>query len=262
MSRSHALWEGTLRLLGRILVSLGIILVVVFVGLEWIAPVALSYYGAIKAPAVTRVVPTELKDQAVSQAPGLVLSYFGYEFEVPWNDLDKSQTKLYPKDKPTRVVLVFRSGLRLMITSLPPHELINGVSGQLKTSPNDLEAIFGHEAMMSDYNFVKTLYEFTPDTMHHWSISSRIFVREATLLILKSWAPAKCAETGIFKVRNQGMKGFQQGNAAARENGVMVDLFTDEGGLELVFAEKNYNVYSGVRQSEINRIIQSLHKTT
>lgn len=48
-----------------------------------------------------------------------------------------------------------------------------------------MEAAFGHEAMKSDYNFVKTLYEFTPDTMHHWSISSRVFSREAMLLILK-----------------------------------------------------------------------------
>ncbi|MBZ5652913.1 MAG: hypothetical protein LAO18_20785 [Acidobacteriia bacterium] len=249
-----------MRLLRRILVTLAITSAVVFVGVEWIAPVALSYYGARKAPAVARVVPTELKDQTVSQASGSRLSYFGYEFEVPWNDLDEAQTKLYPKDKPTRVVLVFQSGLRLMITALPARELINGISGQLKTSPNDMDAIFGHEAMMSDYNFVKTLYEFTPDTMHHWSISSRTFGREATLLILKSLAPAKCAETGIFKVQNQRMKGFQQGNAETRENGVVVDLYSDEGGLELIFAEKNYKSSAGVTQPEINRIIQSMHK--
>ena len=149
-----------------------------------------------------------------------------------------------------------------MITALPSRELINGISGQLKTSPNEMEAIFGHEAMMSDYNFVKTLYEFTPDTMHHWSISSRTFGREATLLILKSLAPAKCAETGIFKVQNQSLKGFQQGNAETRANGVVVDLYSDEGGLELIFAEKNYQSSPGVTQPEINRIIQSLHKAT
>jgi len=162
-----------LRLLRRILVTLAITSAVVFVGVEWIAPVALSYYGARKAPAVARVVPTELKDQTVSQASGSRLSYFGYEFEVPWNDLDEAQTKLYPKDKPTRVVLVFQSGLRLMITALPAREL---------------------------------------------------------------------------------------GNAETRENGVVVDLYSDEGGLELIFAEKNYKSSAGVTQPEINRIIQSMHK--
>ena len=43
-----------------------------------------------------------------------------------------------------------------------------------------MEATFGHEAMQSDYNFVKTLYEFTPDKMHHWTISSSVFARESS----------------------------------------------------------------------------------
>lgn len=244
----------------RILVTLAITTAVVFVGVEWIVPVALSYYGARKAPAVTRVVPTELKDQTVSQASGSRLSYFGYEFEVPWNDIDETQTKLYPKEKPTRVVLVFRSGLRLMITSLPARELINGISGQLKGSPESMEAIFGHEAMKSDYDFVNMLYEFTPDTMHHWSISSKIFARESVLLVLKSIAPAKSAETGIFRVQNLSFKGFQQGDAETRENGVLIDLYSDEGGIELIFAENNYRSSGRVTQPEINRIIQSVHK--
>lgn len=250
-----------MRLLRRILVTLVTTLAVAFVGIEWIAPVALSYYGASKAPAVARVVPTELTDQTVSQAPGARLTYVGYNFEVPRNDLDETQTKLYPKDKPNRVVLVFRSGLRLMITALPPRELINAISGELKTSPENMEVIFGHEAMQSDYNFVKTLYEFTPDTMHHWSISSGVFARESTLLILKSLAPLKCANTGIFKVQNKGFKGFQQGNAEARQDGVAVNLYSDEGSVELILTDKNYQNSAWVTQPEINRIIQSLHKT-
>jgi hypothetical protein len=250
-----------LSLLRRILITVAITLAVVFAGVEWIAPVALSYYGASKAPAVTRVVPTELPDQTISQASGSQLSYLGYQFEVPWKDLDETQTKLNPTDKPTRVVLVFRSGLRLTITALPPRELINGVSGDLKTSPQDMEAAFGHDAMTSDYNFVKTLYAFTPDKMHHWSISSNIFAREALLLVLKSLAPSKAAETGIFKVQNQSLKGFQQGIAEGRENGVIVDLYSDEGAVELMISQKNYNVSAGVTQPEINRIIQSVHKT-
>jgi hypothetical protein len=91
-----------LRLLRRILTALAVTLLLGFVSVEWIAPVALSYYGARKAPAVARVVPTELTDHSISQAPGLRLSYIGYNFEVSWNDLDDSQTKLYPKDKPNR----------------------------------------------------------------------------------------------------------------------------------------------------------------
>jgi len=124
-----------------------------------------------------------------------------------------------------------------------------------------MEATFGHEAMKSDYSFVKALYEFTPDTMHHWSISSRVFSREAILLVVKSLAPAKCAETGIFKLQNQDFEGFQQGNAESPENGVVIDHYSDDGSVELIFSEKNYKIPAGVTQPEINRIIQSLHKT-
>ena len=251
-----------MRLLRRILTALVVTLLVGFVSVEWIAPVALSYYGAKKAPAVARVVPTELKDHSISQAPGLRLSYIGYNFEVPWNDLDEPQTKLYPKDKPNRVVLVFRSGLRVVVTALPAREWVNRLPGELKTSPEEMEATFGHEAMQSDYNFVKMIYEFTPDTMHHWNISSsKPFARDASLLIIRSLAPLKCAETGIFKVQNESFKGFQQGNAETRRDGVAVNLYSDDGSVELIFDENNYQNSGRVTQPEINRIIQSLHKT-
>jgi hypothetical protein len=38
--------------------------------------------------------PTELKDLVISIAPGRQLSYCGYEFEVPWNDVDEQKTRL------------------------------------------------------------------------------------------------------------------------------------------------------------------------
>lgn len=246
-------------MLRRILVTLVVTLALVFATVEWIAPAALSYYAAHKAPAVARVVPTDLRDQSVSPIPGSQLSYLGYEFEVPWNDLNQAQ--LYPKDKPNRVVLVFRSGLRLIVTAIPAKEWVNGLPKETKSSPQALEATLGQETMRCDYNFIKTVYEFSPDTMHHWSFSSRTFGRESILLILKSLAPLKWAETGIFKVQNGSLKGFQQGNAEAGEDGVAVSLYSDDGSVELIFAEKNYKGTARVTQSEINRIIQSLHKT-
>src|SRR5579863_9482415 len=112
-----------MRLLRHLATSV-VTLAVILAGIYWIAPIGLSFYAARKALPVARIVPTELKDHSVSQAPGTKLSYLGYEFEVPWNDLDEAKTVLYPKDKPqkTRVVLAFQSGLRLMVTAVPPRE--------------------------------------------------------------------------------------------------------------------------------------------
>lgn len=151
--------------LARILITVIITLAVIFVGVIWVAPIALLYYAAKKAPAVTRVVPTELNDNSVSGAPGQKLSYFGYEFEVPWTDLDETQTKLYPKDKPekNRADLRFRSGLRILVTAIPPREWAKGLAASFHASPQAIEAAFGQDAN-SDYRFVKALYELRPTT--------------------------------------------------------------------------------------------------
>jgi hypothetical protein len=56
------------------------------------------------------------KDHTISQPAGTRLSYLGYDFEAPWNDLDQSKTELYPKEKSEKrsVICVFNSGLRLV----------------------------------------------------------------------------------------------------------------------------------------------------
>lgn len=141
-----------MRLLRRILITVVITLAVIFVGVYWITPVALSFYAAEKAPPVARIVPTELKDKSVSEAPGTKLSYFGYEFEVPWNDLDETQTKLYPKDKPgkNKVILFFRSGLRLLLSAAPPGVWSKELSTEFDASPQTIESIFGSGTVESD----------------------------------------------------------------------------------------------------------------
>jgi hypothetical protein len=250
------------RLLLRILITVVVTLAVIYVAVTWIAPVAVSYYLARKALPVARVVPTELQDKSVSEAPGKKLSYFGYEFEVPWSDLDETQTKLYPTNEPkkNRVVFHFRSGLRLLFTALPPREWANVLAETFHSTPQNIERAFGTEAMESDYSFKKTLYEFTPDKMHHWSGSQGVRYREGFLLIIKSVAPSRQAATGIFNVRNQSYKGFQEGDPQVRQGVILVDLFSDEGSVEMLFIQKDYQKGIVVTQPEINRIIRSLRK--
>lgn len=251
-----------MRLLRRILIRVVVTLAVVFVGLNWIAPVAVSFYAAKKAPPVASVIPTELKDKSVSEASGTRLSYFGYKFEVPWSDLDETQTALYPKDKPekTKVDLHFRSGLRLVVSAHSPREWVNQLPTELSVSPRALDSTFGRETMKSDYSFSETLYEFTPDKMNHWAFFQSSLNRDEFLLIIKSMAVSKSAETGIFRVQNQGYKGFQEGNPLIRQDAIEVRLFSDEDGVEMIFFQKGYKNSAGVTQPEINRIVQSLHK--
>ena len=249
-----------MKLLRRILLTVFITLAVIFVCVQWIAPVALSFYAAKKALPVARVVPSDLKDKSVSETPGKKLSYFGYEFEVPWSDLDETQTKLYPMDKPdkTRVDLRFRSGLRVLVNAIPPRSWSTELSTDFKVPPQRVESSFGE----SDYSFVKTVYEFTPEKMNHWSLSHRVHDREEFLLLVKSIALPRSAETGIFNLQNRSYKGFQNGNPQVRRDGIIVHLFSDNGSVEMIFLQKDYENPNGVSQPEINRIVQSLRKAT
>jgi len=246
----------------RILTTIVVTLSLIFVAVYWIGPVALTFYAAKKVPPVANVVPVDLKDHSVSQAPGMVLSYFGYEFEVPWTDLDESKTTLYPKDKPekTRVVLTFHSGLRLIVTAVPAREFADEFATDFKMSAQKLEAVFGHGAATSDYTFVKNVYEFAPARMHYWSLSTGVHYREQVMLMIKSIMPVKAANTGIFYVQNHDYKGFQQGDPKIWQDSLVLDLYCDDNHLEVIFLQKNYPDSVGVTQPQINRIVQSLHR--
>jgi hypothetical protein len=252
-----------LRVLRRILIT-AITIAIVFLGLYLIAPIALSFYAAKKAPAVTKIVPIDLKDRSISWVTGTKLSFFGYEFDVPWDDLDDSKTKLYPEDKPQkfRVDLRFRSGLRLLVSSFPPGVWAKQLSTEFNVAPQDLESLFGRETMKSDYSFSKTLNEFSPYKMNHSASLHRGMSKDEYLLLIKSIALPKSAESGIFNIKNESYEGFQQGSPLARQDKIIADLYSDEGGVEIIFFQENYKNSAGVTQSEINRIIQSLHKAT
>jgi hypothetical protein len=78
---------------------------------------AMARWEAKKVPAV-KVVPRPLADYSVSDAPRTVLSYFGYEFEVPWNASFKQ--KGYGKGG--LVSLQFESGQVLTFHALGNHD--------------------------------------------------------------------------------------------------------------------------------------------
>jgi hypothetical protein len=246
------------RILCIIAVALTFLIAVIF----YLGPVALSFYAAKKAVPVTRVVPTELKDHTLSRAPGMRVSYLGYDFEVPWNDLDDSKTQLFPKNKPakTMAVLVFRSGLKIFVTSHRPREVSDMWEADFKTPEPNIEVIFGPGSSKSDYIFMKGVWTFTPDTMHHWSLTPAVYARESVLLVAKSFMSSKPARSGIFNVRTRDYVGFQQGDLGIDREGALVSLFADDGGIEFLFDAEHYNDPSGITQPEINRIVQTLRK--
>jgi len=255
------LYDGsaTMRLLRRILITTAIALGMIAFGVYWVAPVVLSFQAARKAPPVARVVPADLRDLSVSQTSGTKLSYVGYEFEIPWNDLDESQTRQSPKDNPNMVALKFRSGRSLLVTTSPPRALLDNFARQYKLSPTDLESLVGRHASESDYDFLRALYGFTPDKMHYWTVSPALHYREQFLLLLKSIVLFKSAENGIFSIQSGPYRGFQQGDPN-RPGRILVQLFSDSGNIEFFLGGKDMQSPTGLTQPEVNRIVQSFHR--
>jgi len=227
-----------MKVLRRILITL----LVIFAALCWIGPAGVLYF-AKSAPAVARVVPTDLKDVSTSPAPGRKLSYFGYEFEVPWTDLDESQLPPENKHDMHMAWVSFRSGLKLFIVVSP------------------------HEAVVPDYALLKRIYEVTPDKVNYWSLIQGWGYQNARLLLFKSaflrdepGGGSNPAETGIFNLQSSGYHGFQYGDPRSRPEVLQLRLYSNDGRVEIKFLQETYDEPSGVTQLEINRIVQSLHR--
>ncbi|HEV7217556.1 MAG: hypothetical protein ACHP8A_12885 [Terriglobales bacterium] len=252
-----------MRQIRRILLLIAVTIAVIVLAAPWIGDVYLSIETAKDPPRRSRLVPRELLDHSLATAPGTKLSYFGYEFEIPWNDIDVAKTKSY-RDM---VVLTFRSGLKLMVGATPPKFWLDGLAGYSKTTAAVVEQSYG---VHSDYDFLKTMYTLTPNEMHLWAFSPRIHYRETFLLVVKSTAILPEAETGFYYVGNSTNQGFQEGDPQAwpsnyspkSRSSVAIQLFSDRGCLNLTLFQKDFLDPAGVTQADLNRIIQSVQRVS
>jgi hypothetical protein len=231
-----------MRLARRILITIGVTLVALIVLVDFIVPDALCSYLKKTAPASVYAVPIDLQDLSVSQAPGMKMRYFGYEFEVPWSDVEEAERKPFATKNSgwDSACVSFRSGLKLFIVADPPDEA------------------------SSDYALAKLLYEFSPSKIRIWPPSPRTQYRQLVLFMSKSeilsHIPSTPAESGIFNLRGRNFRGFQLGNPRVRPDWLRLELYSDDGRFEITFMQGGYEEPAGVTQPEINRIVESLHR--
>ncbi|HWX54338.1 MAG TPA: hypothetical protein VN176_07070 [Verrucomicrobiae bacterium] len=202
---------------------------------------------ARSTPAV-RNTPQPLPDLSVSSAPGTKLSYFGYEFEVPWDDLDPAKTRAQSNN----VAIFFRSGKRLMFKSLPPREFVTAIPGK-----DALRKVVGDAPFQSDYTMWRLILEATPDKVNLLSSRNEI-VGVSMLLPIKAIAVPQSA--GIFAIQNKDFKGFQWGDPQHSPGSVVADLFSDDRGLEFIFGTDPKAAGPAVVQADLNRVLQTVKK--
>lgn len=208
-----------------------------------------------RVPAAKRI-PVELPDSSIATGPGKKLSYFGYEFEIPWDGIDETKTKVIGGNK---AVIALRSGNVLMIWSGPPHEFINGVASSGKMDRESMRVVFGDEALQSDYTFKRKLLEYTPEQITLFTPRRKAAALGVVLLIKAIAVPAG-AQSGIYCVRTPYFPGFQYGNPQDRPKTTKVELFPEGGHLDLFFIQKVDGSGPFFSQGEINRVVQTIHR--
>jgi hypothetical protein len=244
----------------RVLMSIGI-LTVGFVIYIWLFG-AQTFFAvearvtAHKLPFVEKT-PVPLPDTSVSNAPGTTLSYFGYEFEVPWTDVDSEKTKMVGGNK---VIIAFRSGNVLSVWSGKPHEFMSYLFEQGKIDKDTFRKIYGDEALQSDYNFKRLILETTPEKIAVFT-DSRTAVSRGVLLMVKAMCVGGEANSGIFSVQGKEFKGFQYGFPHNSPKPLTVELFPADGHLDLILGQAKDSP-SGISQSDVNRIVQTIHKVS
>jgi hypothetical protein len=213
----------------------------IFVTMRWMAR---------KVPGV-RVAPQPLADYSVSAGPTTALSYFGYEFEVPWNTAFKAKG-----GKASIVQLQFDSGQSLVFIA-PANQsgFFTEIVQDRSMNMANLQPILGDLTNKSAYDQEVALLSTTPENVRAFGPRTEA-VRGATLLTIKAIAVGPDLATGVFSFQFPDKRGFQIGDPQKSKR---VDLKVfDMGGHHveiLLYAGKDSANFS---QSEINCILTSL----
>lgn len=199
--------------------------------------------------------PVQLLDLSVSQAPGKRLSYFGYVFEVPWDDIDQERTKVIGTNK---AIIAFRSGNVISFWSGAPNELISNLQGDGKIDQKSLGQLFGDDAVQSDYAFKRAILDTTPAKFSLLT-AKRLAIQQGMFFTMKATTLPQGAESGVFSLSTNEFKGFQYGRPQSPPKHLSVELFKSDGHVDILFGQK-LNGPTTISQADVNRVVQSVHK--
>jgi hypothetical protein len=241
----------------RVLIGFGIAAVVAgiylwFFGVQTGMTLIARYkFGAI--PGVWRS-PVALTDLSVSNVSHKKVSYFGYEIELPWDDVDEQREKV------GRAIHVayFHSGNAFWFSIFPPKEFVNGLMKEGKLDPAALRQLFGDKTLQSDYGFYQAMLGVTPKDISPFMPRNRA-AAESMLLLIKAIAIPR-AESGIFSIQTPDFHGFQFENPKERPFRITDELYSNDGGIDLIFMLKLDGTAPSISQAEINRVIRSIRK--
>jgi len=202
-------------------------------------------------------IPVALPDVSVSSVAHKTVAYFGYEFELPWDDVDEQKSRT--AETVHVHVTAFHSGNAFWFSTFPARDFVKNVVEKTKLTPEQFRQVFGNEAFESDLGFMRTMLQITPRDMSPF-MSKRQAGPSTVLLLVKAISVPE-ADSGVFLIRATGFQGFQFGNPQSRPSRIREDLYADDGGIEFIFFQGG-GTSPRVSQGEINRILQTVRKTS
>jgi hypothetical protein len=242
----------------RVLIAVGIVVTAGGIYL-WLfgfqtASALMVRYTYRKLPEVAKI-PVPLPDASVSTVQHRTVSYFGYTFELPWDDVNEQ------KDKTVGTIHVsyFHSGNALWFSTFPKKNFVNELIRMGKLNPQEFRQLYGDESLESDYAFHRKMLWLTPSEITPF-ISQKQAVGGQVLLLIKAISMPK-ASSGIFSLQAPGFQGFQFENPQTHPLKITDQLYSNEGGIDLMFFQKIDGSAPTISQAEINRVIRSIHKS-
>jgi hypothetical protein len=205
-----------------------------------------------KIPKVNEI-PKEIADSSINRSQGTKFSKYGYEFEVPWTDVDEAKSKMGINS----CLLSFNSGIRMTFTVEPARAFVENFASK-SGGEELLRRRFGDEAISSDYNFYRLMLTTTPANVHAFS-SREDATKTWVMLTLKAIAMLDPGHSGTYFFRTANFQGFQFGTPGNASKVVINDLLDDEGNAEFVFVDVQGQP-TRIIQADINRTIQSLKR--
>ena len=200
--------------------------------------------------------PIALTDLSISRAQGEKLSYFGYQFEVPWDDIDQEKTKILG-DK--IAVVVFHSGNVISFWSQDPYGLISKLRADGKVDQASLEQTFGKEAAQSDFAFTRAVLETTPNSFSILMPKMEAIHRGSFFMMKVAIVPLD-GDSRIFSISTKQFSGFQFGGPPqVSPKHVRVELFHDDEHVDIGFGQKPGSSTT-ISQADVNCVVQSVQK--
>ena len=236
------------------IIGLCALLAVIGAAGAYFGPQVLRYYLVLRPrlmytptfPRGMNSVPEPLTNTTASTAEGTTLSYYGYQFDVPWKGI---VTETYPE-------IIFRDGQEVRLGD-PSRFRHRHARDGARTNHNAEEEARESIARQSWYEQYKAMLSMTPAQLSPF-FSHRNFALALTLLSWKSVIlEHNVARPDIFSFETPNYRGFEISGLSRGWQHVEIDLFDAQDDTFQVFVSVIRDSTPKVTQADINRIIQS-----